>query len=89
MTNGIIIFESHGRYSHLTFADDSMFDGIKERSSGEEGMKRYGMKYAAGRKGISDERIDEVSNNVDHLVNKLNNRETLDLEKELESICEH
>lgn len=73
MAYGIMICESNGiYYSHL-FADDTFYKGMKASLSNS---------FIAGKKGISDEKIDNIREKVNGLVAKLNCGEPVDIEKE-------
>ena len=45
MSWGIIVYESFGRYTPFTMADDNFYDGMKEVP---------GMTFVNGKKGITD-----------------------------------
>jgi len=77
---GIMVYESYGHFYSFVMADDRAYDGMKE------GIVRYETKFLGGKKGISDEKIDNISNYVNKLVKRLNGGESLDVEKELELI---
>ncbi len=75
-----MVFESYGHFYSFVMADDRGYDGMKE------GMVEYGTKFLGGKKGISDEKIHNISNYVNGLVRRLNEGESLDVKKELESV---
>ena len=85
MKFGMIVFESPGRYSDF-YDNDEMYNFMKEVTSTEDGIKKYGMRFVAGKSGIPDEDIDKVSDGFSMVVNRLNSGERLDVKKELETI---
>ncbi len=78
MTWGIMVYETCGNLYSFVMADDSFYEGMKEGD--------IGGKFLGGRKGITDESIDEISNSVNDLTRRSRNGESLDLEKELELV---
>ncbi len=86
MAFGIIIYKSFNQYIDFVMADETLYDMMKESLSTERDKMMYGMEYINGRKGISDERIDEASNHFHSLVERLNAGEKLDLDSELEDM---
>jgi len=82
MAFGIIIFKSFGHLYPLTMADDGFYDGMKEVM-----FKEYSpMEFIYGKKGISNEEIDGLNEQVCGLVKRINDGEPLNIKGELDSI---
>ena len=81
MAFGIMVTEWCGRYAPFTMVSEEMLDGLRKGMC--EG--RYGMNYVAGKNGISDDEIDELSKKV-VVVNKKNSNADLNLRNELKGL---
>jgi hypothetical protein len=79
---GIMVTECGGRYSPLTMAAGELLDDLKGRVCGG----RYGFNYVAGKNGIPDSRIDELSRKVVNVVKRKNDGEDIDVKMELEGL---
>ena len=79
----IVVYESLGRYVLFSMADLTLYDMMKETSSSEDGIQRYGLRFVAGKRDIPDIHIDTAVNLVSKIVNRMNQGERLDLEREL------
>lgn len=79
----ILVYKSGSHYVPFSIADLMFYDMMKDVLSTEEGVKRYGMKFIAGRRNIPDDKIDAVSDLVSKLIGRINDGESIDLEKEL------
>ena len=82
MAFGIMVTEWCGRYAPFTMVSEEMLDGLRKGMC--EG--RYGMNYVAGRNGISDDEIDELSRKVADVVKRKNDGQDLDLRNELKGL---
>ena len=52
---GIIIFKSLGHFYPFVMADDRLYDGMREN------CQKYELKFIGGKKGITDEHVDTMS----------------------------
>lgn len=74
---GILLYQNVGMYYSLVMADDTLYNSMKKE------MKKAGMEILDGKKGISDDRINDISSKIDGIVAKLNKCQGVVL-KELE-----
>ena len=79
----ILIYESHGSYTLFSIADLKIYDLMRDVLTTEEGVKRYGMKWVAGKRNVPDDEIGAETNLVSKLLERKNSGEPIDLEKEL------
>lgn len=77
---GIAINYSFGKYSSFLMADDTFYEGFKEKSAD------HGIYFVAGKKGIADKDIERIRERFQTVVACLNKDEKLDIRKELECI---
>lgn len=80
MVFGIMIYESYGYFYSFVITDERLYEGLKNETGG------YGISFLGGKKEIRDEEIDKISNQARDLTKRLNNKESLNLEKELKNL---
>ena len=80
MTGGIIVYEYFGHFYPLIMADDTIYDSMKRY------IDKHNTNFINGKKGITNDEINDTSNKVCELVRKVNEGEQPELKKELEAI---
>ena len=80
MTCGIILYHDGSAYWSCIIADDTLYDGMYKD------LTKLRRTILRGKKGIQDEQIDEISDQVTKMVEKLNKGVSMNIERELHSV---